>query len=550
VFQYIDRRAGHYFLLLVVSAGLFLVNLGGPRLWDIDEGNNAECAREMMERGNWVVPTFNYEIRVDKPALLYWLQITAYRHFGVNEFSARLPSALASFLAVLLVYELGRSMFGPRIGLLAGLNLASTTLFCAAAHFANPDPLLNACTLLTLLIFWVGFHLDWRGWFVPAGISTGLAVLAKGPVGFLLPGAVVFLFLFWSGRLRLLADKRLASGILALVLVALPWYAWVGEQTRAEFLQGFFLKHNVSRFLSPMEGHRGAVFYYPLVLAFGYLPWSLFFGPAGWDAYRTARTQPLEGETDLRPAIRFLGCWIGVYVIFFSLSQTKLPNYILPVSGPVAILTARFLDRWRSHAVSVPTWLMTLALGGFALIGMGTLLGLLVAGGALRLPFLPAPPVPGLAMWGLAGLIPVMGAAVAWWRLARQDRAGSVAAFTTAALLSLGVVAANGGASFNARKSPEALARIIEEDYSDPEVRIGARHFFHPSLVFYCRREVQRFENDEQALEFLQYPVPVYLLIPAIEWDRLETQVDRPYRLLGRQPDFYRKLDIVVVTNQ
>src|SRR5229473_898978 len=142
----LSNRCGHYLLLLALAAGLSFPNLGGPSLWDIDEGNNAEAAREMLESGNWVVPTFNYELRVDKPALLYWLQIAAYRIFGVNEFAARFPSAVAALLTILLTYELARCLFGPSTGLLAGVVLASAVGFCAAAHFANPDALLNLFT--------------------------------------------------------------------------------------------------------------------------------------------------------------------------------------------------------------------------------------------------------------------------------------------------------------------------------------------------------------------------------------------------------------------
>src|SRR5437870_11679794 len=111
------RRTAHYLLLLLVSGSLFLPNLGGPSLWDIDEGNNAEAAREMLQADNWRLPTFNYQLRVDKPALLYWLQIFSYQSFGVGEFAARLPSALAGMLAVLLTYELGRRMFNDGAGL-------------------------------------------------------------------------------------------------------------------------------------------------------------------------------------------------------------------------------------------------------------------------------------------------------------------------------------------------------------------------------------------------------------------------------------------------
>ena len=113
MFHAFPLRCRHYLLLLLLSLLLSLPNLGKPSLWDIDEGNNAVAAREMMESGNWIVPTFNYHLRVDKPALLYWLQIAAYRLCGVDELAARLPSALAAILSIFLIYELTRLLFDP-----------------------------------------------------------------------------------------------------------------------------------------------------------------------------------------------------------------------------------------------------------------------------------------------------------------------------------------------------------------------------------------------------------------------------------------------------
>src|SRR5262249_48362924 len=156
---------------------------------------------------------FNFQLRDHKPPLLYWLQIAAYEKFGVTEFSARLPSALAALVAMLLTYELGRLMFGPTAGLLAGLILASAAMFCAAAHFANPDSLLDALTVATFFLFWRGIsrsagasRLNRRNWFVPVAMCMALAVLTKGPVGFLLPMAVIVHYLLWSRQLRLLID--------------------------------------------------------------------------------------------------------------------------------------------------------------------------------------------------------------------------------------------------------------------------------------------------------------------------------------------------------
>ncbi|HXG12938.1 MAG TPA: glycosyltransferase family 39 protein [Gemmataceae bacterium] len=549
MFQRLNHRAGPYALLLLLAGPMFLVNLGGPSLWDIDEGNNAEAAREMLERDNWVVPTFNYQLRVDKPALLYWLQIAAYQWFGVNEFSARLPSALAALVTVLLTYELGRLMFGRSTGLLAGVVLASAVQFCAAAHFANPDPLFNAFTVLALLVFWIGFALGWRGWFVGAGAASGLAVLAKGPAGLLLPFAVVVLFLLWSRRLGLLADRRLVLGVLAFFLVAAPWYACVGAETKAEFLEEFILTHNIGRYLSPMQNHRGPVFYYLVVLMVGLAPWSVFLPLAGGDIFKTLRGQETS-SADARSAVRFLGCWIAAYLVFFSLSRTKLPGYILPVFAPAAILIARALDRWRQGAINPPAWVMKLSLVGLGLIGVGVAVGLLLAGGAFAVPFLRGRRLPGLEAWAAVGVVPMLGAAAAGWLLRRGHRAAVVASCAAAAVLFVGAAGIHGGITLDAHKAPKPLAQVILDHQPEPEVRIAVFQYFQPSLVFYCQREVKRLENDREALDFLRSPLPAYLVLPAATWDRLAQRAGDAGRLLARRRDFYRNCDVVVVTNR
>ncbi len=376
MFRRLPDRVRHYLLLLAVAAFLFLPNLGAPSLWDIDEGNNAEAAREMLERGDWVVPVFNYQLRVDKPALLYWLQILAYQACGVSEFAARLPSALGALATLLVTYELGRRLFGATVGLLAGLVLASTGLFCASAHFANPDALLNAFTALTFLFFWRGFAHGRRGWFLLAGLSTGLAVLAKGPVALVLPAAVIGLFLLSVRQVGQLWYRRLVLGLVIFALVALPWYAWVGAETKGQFLRGFLLTHNVGRYRNPMEHHGGQPYYYFLILAAGFAPWSVFLGLAAWYSGKAWKESPV------RPSPHgFLWCWIGVYFLFFSFSGTKLPNYILPLYPPVALLTAHFLDGWRQGTLRPPAWALQVSVACLALIGVGTIVALALASG-------------------------------------------------------------------------------------------------------------------------------------------------------------------------
>jgi 4-amino-4-deoxy-L-arabinose transferase-like glycosyltransferase len=571
MFQRLDHRLGHYVLLLAVAVLLYFPNLGKPSLWDIDEGNNAEAAREMRDAGNWIVPTFNFQLRVDKPALLYWLQIAAYESFGVNEFAARLPSALAALLTVLLAYELGRRMFDPLTGLLGGLVLATAVMFTAAAHFANPDALLNACTVLTFLFVWHGIDAGGRNWLIWTGVSSGFAVLAKGPVGLVLPSAVTMFFLLWTRQWRRLLDVRLLVGVLAFLVVIAPWYAWVGVETKAEFLRGFFLQHNVGRFLSTMENHGGPpVLYYLLVLIVGFTPWSPFLGLALWYGIWPAIREPwtrfrgwwrhaVAGESvtieendqgqRTRAAYRLLWCWVAVYFLFFSISQTKLPNYILPLATPIALLLGRFLQRWRSGQIQLPAWAAHANFAGLAVTGVCVIFGLLLAGGALTLP-IKGQRLPGLEVCAILGVIPLLAAAIAWWLNQRRLLGRFVTVLALAAVLFTGAVAAWCPEQIDTYKGPRALVEQCGLLQPDREIRVASYQYFQPSLVFYCRREVKRLEKECEALDFLETPLPVYLFVPAPVWEQLQAKVDGPVRVLGVHRDLLRNCDVVVVTNQ
>jgi 4-amino-4-deoxy-L-arabinose transferase-like glycosyltransferase len=562
MFPALQNRPGQYALLTTVAAGLCFLNLGEPSLWDIDEAHNAEAAREMMVSGNWVVPTFNYQLRSDKPALLYWLQIAAYGLFGVNEFTARFPSALASLGTVLVSYELGRRLFSASTGLIAGLVLASTLLFSAAAHFANPDAVLLVCTTSSLFFFWRSFARADRRWFVPASICSGLAVLAKGPVGLVLPLAVTVSFLLWSGQLRLLWDRRFLLAIFAFLLMVLPWYIWVTAESKFVFPREFFLLHNAGRFRAVLEGHHGPVYYYLICLVLGLGLWSAFLGPvcayalgqrARADQVRDSRQVEARHRRDLRrlpSAYRFLWCWIAVYLAFFSLSATKLPNYILPIFPPVALLTARFLDRWRRREIAPPGWVVTVSLACLALVGIGAALALLLAGGAVTTPVLRGSILPGLEAWAVLGIVPVLGAGAGWWCARRQWRDGLVASVAGAATAFTGALAAGGSVALDHFKSARPLVQIVQAHQTEREVRVGLYGYYQPSLVFYVRREVQRLEEEADALEFLRYPIPVYLFMPAPVWQGLEPKVQSPHQVLARHHDLYKGCDVVVVSNR
>ena len=553
----LNGRAGHYGLLLVAWAALCLPNLGGPSLWDIDEGNNSEAAREMWRAANWIVPTCNYQMRVDKPALLYWLQATGYSLFGPSEFTARLPSALAALAAILATYELGRRMFNAATGLMGGLLLGGAVLFCAAAHFANPDSLLNACSLVALQFFWCDYAAGRAGWSPWSAAAAGLAVLAKGPVGLLLPATAAFLFLLWRWQLHRLWSGRLWTGLLVFLLVAAPWYIWVAVETKGQWTAGFFLNHNLGRFTHHMENHGGPFFYYLGVLVAGCAPWCVLFSLTAWYTARQVwgKEAPTAGaETavcaDDRPAFQFLICWIAVYFLFFSAAATKLPNYILPLYPAVALLTARFLDRWRRGDVRPPAWLIASNLACLALIAVGVAAACLAVGGVLPVAAPRLKRLPGLEWYAALAAPLLVGAAVAGWLAFRRgNRTGAVVALLAASLLFTAGLAGLGAGAVEAWKAPRALAGALPEDQTRREVRVAAYAYFQPSLIFYCQREVRRLDSEQQALDFLRGPLPSYLFLPVEQWRSLKAKAPEAHELLGPRRDLLDNRDVVVVTN-
>ncbi len=572
MFTRLHGRVGHYLVLAAMSGALFFVNLGGPSLWDVDEGRNLTCSYEMMESGNWIVPTFNGALRTDKPVLLYWLQIACYHACGVNEFAGRLPSAVAALATVLLGYELARSMFGRATGLLAGVVIAATPMICGAARFANPDALLNLSITLTMTVFWLGRGRPALWWFAALGASQGLGMLAKGPIALAVPTGILVVFLCGERRLRALWDLGWVATGLTFAAVAMPWYVWVAADTKGEWTEGFFFQHNVARYLSPMENHQAGAWYYPLVIAVGTAPWSIFLGPALWFAAWSAVRRPwprcraawasAADRTDAGPAAdrraaayRLLLSWGGVVLLFFSLAATKLPNYALPLVVPTAILLARFLDRWRRGVVGVPPWTVATALAGLALIGAVISLGLLAAGGAIPIDALRGRQIEGLAPWAALGLAPVAGAGAGLWCWRTGRRTGLVVSVAAAALLLLAPLAAYGVAALEGRKPARALVAQSGAYRPAEDIRILVWQADHlPSLNFYTARNITCCLTDDRVRYSLTYPLPVYVFMPASVWEELRPRLDAPARVVARvvarHPDLYRGEDAVVVTNR
>lgn len=452
-------------LLATIVFSVFFTQLGSARLWDRDEPRNSRASHEMLQRGDWIVPTFNGELRDHKPILLYWGQMAAYSLLGKTEWAARLPSALCSLLTILSVAFLATRLSGcsrgiNRNGFWAAGVMATCLLFVMAGRAATPDACLIAFSTLgiTSLVFasvtpalpYSSGNVGTARW-IPAAwgyTMLGLAVLAKGPVGMILPLAVVHIWwlvgsqfqrldresetvdasrshvafrdrvqpahlcskgvallgILWRTFhpwqwVRSIIALRTLPGVALCLLAALPWYCAVGVETNGEFLRGFFWEHNVGRAVSSMEGHGGSIFFYPVALLVGTFPWSLWLIPILLWASQSSRT-----SIPHRQMVTLASVWVTIYVAAFSIASTKLPSYITPCYAGVALVVGGFLREFES-AWSIPTlnW-RRLAYGITAVTGVAIVVAILWLSRAEAMPLLSRAAMAGGAIVSIAAL--------------------------------------------------------------------------------------------------------------------------------------------------
>jgi len=323
-------------LLLALVLALLLFRLGAVPLLGPDEPRYARVAVEMHRAGDWVRPTLQGRPWLEKPALYYWLAGGAFSLLGETELAARLPSVLATLVLVGVTALLGARLFGSAAGLHAGFVLGTSVLPFAYGHAASMDMLLAASVtaalaLLALRLLGLAGRLA-----VPAAAGfAGLAVLAKGPLGLLLPGLVVAAYLLVTRHWRWLRELLAPSSILAFLVVAGPWYVLVLRDQGRAFVDEFLLGHNLERFTTTVHHHAGPLLYYVPVILIGLFPWSGLLPPA------LASLSPRRSRVDL-----FLLLWFALPFLFFSVAGSKLPGYILPCLPPLALLMGRAADRW------------------------------------------------------------------------------------------------------------------------------------------------------------------------------------------------------------
>jgi len=328
--------------LLAVGFGLLLFfQLGTMPLGNPDEGRYAEIPREMLATGDWVTPRLNGVNYFEKPPLTYWLIAAAQKTFGFNEWTARAIPALFALAGILFTYATARRIYGRNAGLASAVVLGTSLLYFTLGRILTLDMGVSVLMSATLCCFILGVReqpgLPRRLLFYGLYVSAALATLTKGLIGFLLTGAVMFLWLLIFNQWKRLRPLHLPTGILLFLLIAAPWHILAALRNES-WAHRYFVYEHWLRFTSPVASRPGPIWYFIPIIVGGLFPWIGFL----WSALRaklrggwTARARNVDTW--------FFVTWAGFVFLFFSKSQSKLIPYILPVFPPLAMVIGAWL---------------------------------------------------------------------------------------------------------------------------------------------------------------------------------------------------------------
>lgn len=352
--------------VFVAVAILWFANLGSRALLHPDEGRYAEIAREMAATGDWITPRLNGLKYLEKPPLQYWVTAAAYRAFGVHEWTARLWPALAGLLAVVAIGLAGRTLAGPALGVFAALAMAGTLWHCGMAQIVSLDSGLAFFLALSFAGLVIaqrpGTGVDTRRhwmWIVWAAMAG--ATLSKGPIGVVLPAGALVVYSLVNRDLGLWRRLHLTSGVALFLVLTAPWFIAVAR-ANDEFLSFFFIHEHLERFLTEEHQRTGPWYYFvPLALA-GSLPWLVVLAFGARTAWRDGGTP--RGVFSWR---RLALVWAAFVFVFFSLSGSKLPSYILPMFAPLALVAGDLLLRQDSRSLSRQALPGAIVMGAIAL---------------------------------------------------------------------------------------------------------------------------------------------------------------------------------------
>ena len=532
------------FALLAGALSLFFVDLGGSAIWDANEAFYVETPREMIERGDYIFPTFNYQPRVNKPVLSYWIVAGFYHLFGASVAVQRIPIAIGGILLVVITFFLGRLAFagdGPGAtlaGLWAAIGFAVSPRLVMFSRRIFIDIYITLFMAATLLFFALAerFPERRRLFLTLMYVAVGLGVLTKGPIAVALPGLVFLIYLLAHRELRRVTQMMIPAGVAIVLLIVVPWYAALYYRDGWTHITSFFLGENIGRYSEGIgfDTGRGPEFYLGVLFSDGF-PWSiLLFSAAAmwWRVKGAGRIQTL------------LWIWIAAIVLFFSFSASKQDLYIYPVMPAVAAIGGAAIAGWAPGS----RWLSA-AIG---LIGA-------VTGAGILYVFHSSGNVYEVAGVGVVGWIATIGGLLTCALASSGYWKPGLLVFLAAGVFANWVLVLRVLPSFEKYKPVPPITAFLESRATPDDV-VAHYSVALPSMVYYLRRPIDVTYDRDTFIRIMRGPKRVFGVLWTEEYQRLREDLGVPTCDIFRTPAFNIKIgavlrreplpEVVVITNR
>jgi 4-amino-4-deoxy-L-arabinose transferase-like glycosyltransferase len=542
-----SRRCLALFVLLLAAVAPYFMDLGGSSIWDANEAFYVETPREMLQRGDFVSPTFNYLPRLNKPVLSYWIVAAFYKVFGVSVGVQRLPIALGALTMILAALLLARSAGNLEAGLWAATGLAVAPRLVMFGRRIFIDVYISMFMALTLTFFALAERYPERRrlFMLLMYVCVGLGVLTKGPVAAVLPALVFAMYLVVHRELKRIAEMMIPLGLVITLAIVVPWYAALYHRYGWTYITSFIVGENIARYTEGLgvEQRRGLSFYLPVVFSDSF-PWSLcLFGAAAlWFVDRRTWLGPDTvpySRDDLAFRVRtLLWLWILVIVLFFTFSAAKQDLYIFPIVPAVAALAGVLIARRDAAGSSpLPGMLRVTA----AVIG----LLLAVAGAGTFYIFETVGKVYALHGAALVGGAAAVGGTIALaFALFNRARAALVVVLVSLVTLNwvfiIWVLP-----SFERYKPVPSLTAAIQSRISDQDI-VAHYNVALPSMVYYLGRHIEILFDREAFLKLLKGEKRVFAVLSAGDYDEVARDAGVPTCVLDRRPTVNIKLKAVL----
>jgi 4-amino-4-deoxy-L-arabinose transferase-like glycosyltransferase len=491
-----------WWLLICVSV-IWFSNLEYRTLIKPDEGRYAEIPREMVSSGDWVTPRLNALKYFEKPPLQYWATATAYTVFGEHQWTSRLWAGLTGFAGLFLVWFTGRRLFDMASANYAAMILSSSMLYVMMSHINTLDMGVTFFITLGIFSFMLGQQENIpaktsRNWMLLAWAGLALAVLSKGLMGIILPGTAVFIYCLVRRDFTVLKRMHCMAGLAVFMAICAPWFYLV-MKANPEFFEKFFIYEHYTRFTTKELGRYQPWYYFVPVLLIGALPWTLVL----FDALLRSG-QPVS-QNKFNPPL-FLLIWTVFIYIFFSISDSKLPSYLLPMFPAFALLIGHQIATMREkllfwYILPVVPFAVLLQVAGFN------------AGWFASTPNQMAL-YPHYSIWlvsaSIIWLAGLTGGMALLWR-GQKFVAVLLIAMTTLLSIQIGVSGYN---TIARERSAKHIAEAIRTEVT-PDIPFYSVKTYEQTLPFYLKRTFTLVEyQDEMGFGIKQQPT---LWIPTIE---------------------------------